>query len=281
MTAQMTTSMAADTALHKDTGFLGHPWGLAWLSGSEFWERFSYYGMQALLVLYMTKQLLLPGHVEHVAGFGPFRAAIEYFSGPLSPLAMGSMIFGLYAGFVYVTPIAGGIIADRWIGRTRAVITGAALMAAGHFLMAFEQSFLLAIACLLLGVGFFKGNIATQVGELYAADDPRRADGYQIYFFGIQLAVIASPFVCGTLGEVYGWHYGFGAAGVGMLIGLAVYVIVAATGTRDRYPDRAREGSETDGGGVAYRPGAGGADPGAGHRFGGEPADIQCLSGLG
>lgn len=224
MTAPMTTPMAADTALHKDTGFLGHPWGLAWLGGSELWERFSYYGMQALLVLYMTKQLLLPGHVEHVVGFGPFRAAIEYFSGPLSPLALGSMIFGLYAGLVYATPIAGGIIADRWIGRTRAVIAGAVLMAAGHFLMAFEQSFLLAILCLLTGVGFFKGNIATQVGELYAADDPRRADGYQIYFFGIQLAVIVSPFVCGTLGEVYGWHYGFGAAGVGMVIGLAVYV---------------------------------------------------------
>jgi POT family proton-dependent oligopeptide transporter len=97
-------------------------------------------------------------------------------------------------------------------------------MAIGHFLMAFEAGFLLAISCLLAGIGLFKGNIAIQVGELYAADDPRRADGYQIYFFGIQLAVIVSPFVCGTLGEVYGWHYGFGAAGVGMLIGLGIYL---------------------------------------------------------
>ncbi len=121
MTAPMTTPMAADTDLQKDTGFIGHPWGLAWLSGSEVWERFSYYGMQALLVLYMTKQLLLPGHIEHVVGFGPFRAAIEAVYGPLSPAALASIIFGLYAGFVYVTPIAGGIIADRWIGRTRAV----------------------------------------------------------------------------------------------------------------------------------------------------------------
>jgi POT family proton-dependent oligopeptide transporter len=118
-----------------DTAFLGHPRGLAWLSFSEVWERFSYYGMQALLVLYMTQQLLLPGHIENVAGFGPFRTAIESLYGPLSPLALGSVIFGLYAGFVYVTPIAGGILADRFLGRTRTIIVGAVLMAAGHFLM--------------------------------------------------------------------------------------------------------------------------------------------------
>ncbi len=219
------TAVTADRARQGDTGFIGHPRGLAWLSAAELWERFSYYGMQALLVLYLTKQLLLPGHVDHVVGFGPFRAAIEAVYGPLSPLALGSVIFGLYAGFVYVTPIAGGVVADRLLGRTKAVALGALLMAAGHFLMAFEAGFLLAISCLLAGIGLFKGNIAAQVGELYAADDPRRADGFQIYFFGIQLAVIASPFVCGTLGEVYGWHYGFGAAGVGMLIGLGIYLL--------------------------------------------------------
>jgi POT family proton-dependent oligopeptide transporter len=219
------TAMTADSARLADTSFIGHPRGLAWLSGAEVWERFSYYGMQALLVLYLTKRLLLPGHVEHVIGFGPFRAGIESVYGPLSPLALASVIFGLYAGFVYVTPIVGGAIADRFLGRTHAVSLGAGLMAIGHFLMAFEAGFLLAISCLLAGIGLFKGNIATQVGELYAADDPRRADGFQIYFFGIQLAVIVSPFVCGTLGEVYGWHYGFGAAGVGMLIGLGVYLM--------------------------------------------------------
>ena len=219
------TAVTADTIRQADTSFIGHPRGLAWLSGSEVWERFSYYGMQGLLVLYLGKQLLQPGHVEHVVGFGPFRAAIESVYGQLSPTAMASIIFGLYAGFVYVTPLLGGILADRVLGRTRAVVSGALLMVAGHFLMAFEFAFLAAIACLLLGIGLFKGNIATQVGELYATDDPRRADGFQIYFFGIQLAVIASPFVCGTLGEVYGWHWGFGAAGVGMLIGLTVYLI--------------------------------------------------------
>jgi POT family proton-dependent oligopeptide transporter len=211
-------------AIRGDRAFLGHPAGLGWLAFSEFWERFSYYGMQALLVLYMTHALLHPGHVEHVLGFGPFRKLLEALYGPLPPQALASAIFGLYAGLVYVTPIAGGILADRVIGRTRAVATGAALMALGHFLMAFDASFLLALLCLLIGVGCFKGNIASQVGELYGPKDPRRADAFQIYLFSVQLAVIFSPLVCGTLGEVYGWHWGFGAAGVGMLLGLTIYL---------------------------------------------------------
>ena len=112
--------------------FFGHPRGLGWLSATEFWERFSYYGMQALLVLYMTHRLLLPGHVEHIAGFVVLRAALEGVYGPLSPQALASVIFGLYAGLVYVTPIAGGLLADRVFGRTRTVALGACLMAAGR-----------------------------------------------------------------------------------------------------------------------------------------------------
>ena len=211
---------------HRDTAFIGHPSGLGWLSFCEFWERFSYYGMQALLVLYMTDSLLHPGHIEHVVGFGPFRSAVESIYGAgLSPQALASAIFGLYAGFVYLTPIGGGFIADRFLGRTRTVALGASLMALGHFLMAFEASFLLALLCLLIGVGCFKGNIATQVGDLYGPGDERRADAFQIFLFVVQVAVIASPFVCGTLGQVYGWHYGFGAAGVGMVIGLVIYLM--------------------------------------------------------
>ena len=211
---------------HRDTAFIGHPSGLGWLSFCEFWERFSYYGMQALLVLYMTNSLLHPGHIEHVVGFGPFRSAVESIYGAgLSPQALASAIFGLYAGFVYLTPIGGGFIADRFLGRTRTVALGASLMALGHFLMAFEASFLLALLCLLIGVGCFKGNIATQVGDLYGPGDERRADAFQIFLFVVQVAVIASPFVCGTLGQVYGWHYGFGAAGVGMVIGLVIYLM--------------------------------------------------------
>ncbi len=207
-----------------DKAFLGHPIGLAYLAFTEAWERFSYYGMQTLLVLYMTKQLLLPGHIEHIAGFVGFRALLEHTYGhALTTVALASAIFGLYTGLVYLTPLGGGLLADRWLGRTRTVTLGALLMATGHFFMAFDVSFLMALLCLLIGVGCFKGNLASQIGALYAPSDLRRADAYQIYYLFISASVIVAPLVTGTLGEVYGWHYGFGAAGIGMLIGLAIY----------------------------------------------------------
>ena len=129
----------------EDRSFIGHPRGLGYIAFTEAWERFSYYGMQALLVLYMVNRLLHPGHIEHVAGFGPFRHLIESFRGPLSVQALASTIFGLYTGLVYLTPIAGGFIADRILGRTRTITIGALLMSAGHFLMAFDVTFLLAL----------------------------------------------------------------------------------------------------------------------------------------
>ena len=230
------STLSAPNRRDPDRAFLGHPAGLGWLSFTEFWERFSYYGMQALLVLYMTHWLLLPGHVDAVLGFGPLRGFLEHVYGAQTPQAMASAIFGLYAGLVYLTPIAGGWLADRWTGRTFAISLGACLMALGHFLMAFEASFLIALLCLLIGVGCFKGNISSQVGALYTADDPRRGDAFQVFLLSVQIAVIASPFVCGTLGEVYGWHWGFGAAGIGMLIGLAIYL----AGRRTLPPEPAR-----------------------------------------
>jgi POT family proton-dependent oligopeptide transporter len=222
--AEATADPAAPPADRSDRAFLGHPKGMGYLAFAEGWERFSYYGMQTLLVLYMTDYLLQAGNIENVAGFGPFRAAIEWAYGPLSPVALASAIYGLYAGLVYLTPLAGGLIADRWLGRTRTITIGALLMAAGHFLMAFEMSFLLALLCLLLGVGCFKGNIATQVGELYGPDDLRRADAFQIFLLSVNIAVIIAPLVCGRLGLQVAWHWGFGAAGVGMLIALIVYL---------------------------------------------------------
>jgi POT family proton-dependent oligopeptide transporter len=222
--AEATPEIAAAVPDRSDRAFLGHPKGLGFLAFAEGCERFSYYGMQALLVLYMTDQLLRPGHVENVAFFEPFRSAIEWVYGPLSPLALATTIGGLYSGLVYLTPILGGILADRVLGRTRSITIGALLMAAGHFLMAFEVSFLAALLCLLLGVGFFKGNIATQVGELYGPDDLRRADAFQIFLLSVNIAVIVTPFVCGTLGEKVGYHYGFGAAGIMMVIGLGIYL---------------------------------------------------------
>ena len=212
-----------DAAARRDTAFIGHPIGLGWLTVSEMFERFSYYGMQALLVLYMTGFLFKPEHVGHVWGFAAFRRLLDA-GGHMTPLALGSAIFGLYTSVVYITPILGGLIADRLTGRTLAVTLGAILMAFGHFLMAFEQSFLIALTCLIFGTGLFKGNISSQVGDLYGPDDPRRADAFQIFLFAIQIAGIVTPLVCGTLGEVYGWHWGFGAAGIGMLVGLAAYL---------------------------------------------------------
>ncbi|MGD8358706.1 MAG: peptide MFS transporter [Lysobacterales bacterium] len=217
------TAPATDAAVQttpRNRTFLGHPPGLGYLAFTEAWERFSFYGMQSLLVLYMVKSLLLPGHVENVALFEQFRQLY----GGVDGQALASAIFGTYAASVYVTPILGGWLADRVLGKRRTVLLGAVTMALGHFLMAFETSFLFALLCLVLGSGMFKGNLASQVGALYGPRDLRRADAFQIFYLGINAGVIASPLVVGTLGEVYGWHYGFGAAGIGMLVGLTIYV---------------------------------------------------------
>lgn len=200
--------------------FLGHPRGLWYLAFTEAWERFSYYGMQSLLVLYMVKYLLLPGRIEHIAAFDSFRRLY----GGLEGQALASAIFGTYAASVYLTPIFGGFLADRLLGRRRTVLLGALTMAAGHFLMAFETAFLFALLCLVLGCGMFKGNIASQVGSLYKPEDLRRADAFQIFYLGINAGVIVTPLIVGTLGEKVGWHYGFAAAGVGMLFATGIYL---------------------------------------------------------
>jgi len=208
------------------TGFTGHPKGLFYLAFTEAWERFSYYGMTALLVLYMVNQLLLPGHVENIVGFAGFRAAIESVVGPLSTQALASQIFGLYAGFVYFTPLLGGLIADRWIGQRNAVVIGALAMSGGHLAMAFEQSFLLALLLLVIGSGFLKGNISAQVGALYPRDDEaRRTRGFAIFSMAINFGAVVGPLLTGLLAQVYGWHFGFGIAAVFMLAGLATYLV--------------------------------------------------------
>ncbi len=179
----------------------GHPKGLYLLFTIEMWERFSYYGMRALLVLYMTKYLMF------------------------STEKAGS-VYGWYTGLVYMTPMIGGYLADRYLGSRMCVFIGGLLMAIGHFVMAFPALpyFYTALMLLIIGNGFFKPNISTMVGNLYGENDPRRDGGFTIFYMGINLGALFSPLVCGTLGEKLGWHYGFGAAGVGMLAGLAVYM---------------------------------------------------------
>jgi proton-dependent oligopeptide transporter, POT family len=173
----------------------------------------------------MVNLLLLPGHVEHFGGFSAFRAAVESVVGPLSTPALASQIFGLYSGFVYFTPLLGGMIADRWIGQRNGVVIGALSMSAGHIAMTFDQSFLLALLLLVIGSGFLKGNISAQVGALYPPEDEaRRTRGFVIFSTGINIGAVVGPLLCGLLAQVYGWHYGFGIAAIFMLLGLATYL---------------------------------------------------------
>jgi proton-dependent oligopeptide transporter, POT family len=226
---QRTSTDAAASRAVGPPDLFGHPRALPYLFATEMWERFSYYGMRALLVLYMVKHLLDPTQAEDVLGLSGLHRALESVFGPLPVQPFASQIYGLYTGLVYLTPIAGGLIADRVLGQRRTVLIGAALMAAGHFMMAFEPLFLLALTALILGNGAFKPNISTQVGALYEPGDPRRDRAFSIFYVGINLGAFLAPLVCGTLGEEAGWHFGFAAAGVGMTIALVIYLAAAPT----------------------------------------------------
>jgi POT family proton-dependent oligopeptide transporter len=205
----------------NDRAFLGHPKGLGFLGFTEACERFSYYSMQTLLTLYMVNYLLVPERMDKVFGLDWLQAHVYH---GISGQPLASAIFGTYTALVYFTPIFGGIIADRWLGRTTMMIIGGVLMSIGHFLMAIESAFVLALLALLLGVGAFKGNIASQVGGLYAPNDLRRAMAFQIFYIFINVSVIVGPLISGTLGQKVGWHYGFGCAGVVMVLGLIIYL---------------------------------------------------------
>jgi len=224
--------------------FLGHPRGLAVLFATETWERFSYFGNAALVVLYMVKYLLQPGRVETVMGFGAVRATFEFLLGPLEVQPLASQIFGFYTGLAYCAPILGGLVADRLLGERRTVLLGGILMAIGHFMMAFEALFLLALLFLVLGIGAFKPNISSQVGALYPPSDHRRDRAYSIFYVGINIGAFFAPLLCGTLAIAYGWHFGFAAAGIGMLVSLAIYVAGAGVLPSDpAQPRSARQGA--------------------------------------
>jgi len=207
----------------RERTFLGHPLGLYVLFFTEMWERFSFYGMRVLLVLYMT-DYLLKKDLQPVWGMTELKSLLESMHGALGIQPFSSHIYGLYTSLVYLTPVFGGLIADRYFGQRKTVVLGGVLMAIGHFLMAFENYFLIALIFLIFGNGFFKPNLSTQVGALYPQGDTRRDGAYTIYYMGINLGAMLAPLVCGTLGQFYGWHYGFGAAGVGMVVGLLLYM---------------------------------------------------------
>jgi POT family proton-dependent oligopeptide transporter len=194
--------MSSNNTSAERTQF-GHPTGLFMLFFAEMWERFSYYGMRALLVFYMIKGFL---HYDDGKAYG---------------------VYGAYTALVYATPFIGGMLADKILGQRTAVVIGGLLMAAGHGVMAIEDktAFYTALALLILGNGFFKPNISTMVGALYPAGSAKRDGGFTIFYMGINLGAALSPLLCGYIGEKYGWHYGFGLATIGMLIGLATFVM--------------------------------------------------------
>jgi POT family proton-dependent oligopeptide transporter len=203
--------------------WLGHPRGLTVLFSTEMWERFSYYGMRALLVLYLVKYLLLAGHVEHVWLYPQIRGFYESMFGTLSNQQFSSLIYGTYTGLIYASPLLGGWVADSLLGQRKTALIGIVTMGFGHFMMASEAMLFPALLLLIFGGGFFKTNTTAQVGMLYKQGDPRRDSAYSIYYVGTNLGAAIAPLVAGTLGEEVGWHYGFGAAGVGMIIALASY----------------------------------------------------------
>jgi POT family proton-dependent oligopeptide transporter len=209
--------MATNSSVPGDRGgtFLGHPTGLFVLFFAEMWERFSYYGMRAILIFYLTKHFL----------FGDDKAYL---------------IYGAYTSLVYITPVIGGYLADRYLGARKAVLAGGVFIAIGHFLIALTEGpggqntwhlsgFYLALAFIIIGTGFLKANISVMVGQLYPRDDIRRDPAYSIFYMGINVGGMLGPILCGVLGETLGWAYGFGAAGVGMLLGLVVFVIFRPT----------------------------------------------------
>lgn len=211
------TALTHEQHMPSDRGFLGHPRGLAICFATEMWERFSFYGMKYLLLLYLTKYHLFSD-------------------------TAGLEVLGAYAALVYATPVIGGLIADRYLGMRKSVILGGLLLVAGHLGMAIEgeqaraiggvierdtqalQVFYAALALIVIGVGFLKPNISTLVGRLYRPDDPRRDSGFTLFYMGINIGSFSATILCGYLGETYGWNYGFGATGIGMLVGLATFI---------------------------------------------------------
>ena len=189
---------------------IGHPKGLFLLFMAEMWERFSYYGMRALLIFYLVQHWLFTD-------------------------SEASIIYGAYTALVYITPVVGGYLADRYIGQRKAVLFGAVLLTLGHFFMAFEGDggqadpvinvFWMALALIIVGSGFLKANISVIVGQLYTRTDVRRDPAYTIFYMGINVGAATASIICGYLGQTYGWQYGFGLAGFGMLIGLIFFVL--------------------------------------------------------
>ena len=224
----------ASTDVTREGGpqLFGHPRGLTFLFTTEMWERFSYYGMRAILIYYLVNYLLHPEIYDGVAGHGVLRTIVEWmFNGgrhmDIQPFSSG--IYGLYTMLVYLTPVIGGFIADRWLGQRFTVIIGGVVMAIAEFVLFVPSLFVFGLLLLIVGNGFFKPNISTQVGNLYRPGDSRIDSAFSIFYVGINVGAFFSPFICGWLGDHTGYNWGFFAAGVGMVVGLITYLFALRT----------------------------------------------------
>lgn len=238
--------MATTGSAPRERTLFGHPIGLTNLFTTEMAERFSYYGMTSFLILYLTKDLLLAGHHDAVIGYSGVKSALEAVLGPMSVERFGSIIFGFYTGLVYLTPVLGGLLADRVIGQRYAVLAGGIIMAAGEFMLTQDSLFFFGLLALIIGNGGFKPNISTQVGNLYAAGDSRIDRAYSIFYVGINIGATLAPLICGTLAEKVGWHWGFFAAGVGVSLGVLNYLLALRTLPPDRLTKARRSGEKIE-----------------------------------
>lgn len=202
----------------------GQPKGLWTLAGTEFWDRVSFHGMVSMLVLYMTGDLLSGTRADHIAGYAGYRAFLQSIGVTMTPTGIATQTFALYFAGVTFLPLVGGWLGDRVLTRRTAVSGGALAMTAGHFCMAFDATFLLALVLLVIGAGLLRGNLTPQIRALYADGDRRLADAFQAYSFCINIGAFVAPIASGAVAKAYGWHAGFAVAGFGMLAGLVWYL---------------------------------------------------------
>ena len=234
----------ATIAIQADAGTptRAHPPGLWTLAATELWDRASFYGMQALLILYMTQYLLLPGNAGHVIGLGALNSTIGSLRGPLSVEGQATQIFALYVTLLGFLPLVGGWLGDRFVSRRMGVVAGAALMTLGHLGLGFTSTFLIGLVLVLAGAGLLRGNVTPQIRALYDAEDPRTAEAFQIFYLTVSGGGFISPLIIGIVNDHYGFHPAFAIAAVGMLAGLIWYVVRMKTLPPD--PPRAARGRE-------------------------------------
>lgn len=221
----MTDEAKVLAPLRRANDMARQPRRLGVLAASEFCERFAFFGVQAVLLLYLSEALLRLGALsDHVLGLTFLNDAVEALAHPTTPVQTASLLVGLFGGLAYLAPIAGGWVADRLLGQRRTIIAGALLMSAGYGLLIAERYFLIGLGLVIAGSGGFKGNIASEVSALYRDEDPRREQGFRLFFIAVNLGIVGAPVICGALAQSYGWKFGFAGSAVSMLVSALIYL---------------------------------------------------------